>query len=165
MFPKLKITIEKNTSEPFFIAKKQYQNWANLVFEYIKNTLPLYDNIKYYEIHLAIISSSEIHNLNKTYRQIDKPTNVLSFQYFDKIANDDFLAIQQKTSKTIFLGDIFIAPDIVLKEALEQDIPYKIYIKKLLIHGVLHLLGYDHLKDEDAEVMENLEAKLMKFIK
>ncbi len=102
-------------------------------------------------LSLAIVSSGEIRNLNKKFRKKDKPTDVLSFELKDKI----------------YLGEIIICPEVVKKNAKENKITFKKELYKIFIHGILHLLGYDHEKSEkEAQIMEaKQENYLSKFIK
>lgn len=98
------------------------------------------------EVSIVLTNDTEIHELNKKYRNIDKPTNVLSFEL-----DDDIL-----------LGDIYISLDTVFREADELGISVEDHTAHMVVHGVLHLLGYDHIKDEDAIVMESKEIKVLK---
>ncbi|WP_154223716.1 rRNA maturation RNase YbeY [Marinicella rhabdoformis] len=102
------------------------------------------------EICIKIVSAEESQFLNNTYRQKDKPTNVLSFP--SEIP--DFVG-------SPLLGDLAICADVVLQEAQEQNKSVKDHWAHLSIHGCLHLLGYDHIEDEEAETMERLEADLL----
>jgi len=102
---------------------------------------------------LKFVTSEEIQSLNKVYRNIDKPTNVLSF-------GDDL----SKSTKDSFLGDLAICLDVVRREALEQKKQINDHLSHLYIHGVLHLLGYDHANENSALVMEALEKKILSKI-
>lgn len=102
------------------------------------------------EISLRIVETDEIQALNLQYRGKDKPTNVLSFP-------TDFpeeLAIP-------LLGDIVICAKILVDEACEQNKPLKAHWAHILIHGLLHLQGHDHINDTDAQIMESLECEYM----
>ncbi len=101
------------------------------------------------EICLVLTNDEEIKILNSKYRKKDKATNVLSFETGDKF----------------LLGDIVISLDTLLKEATEQNIPLQNHFIHLLCHGVLHLLGFDHITDEQAEIMEGMEIKILKRFK
>jgi probable rRNA maturation factor len=91
------------------------------------------------EISVALIGSEEIHKLNKMYRKKDRPTDVLSFGSIEGFySKDDFI-----------LPEIIICPEEVAKGAEEDKIPFKKELIKVLIHGMLHLLGFDHEKDEE----------------
>ncbi len=98
------------------------------------------------EVSITLTDDNEIHTLNREYRSIDKPTNVLSFEL-----GDDLL-----------LGDIYISLDTVLREAINLGISVEEHVAHMVVHGMLHLQGYDHIKDDEAEIMQALETKLLK---
>lgn len=98
------------------------------------------------EISLVLTNDREIHKLNKQYRGFDKATNVLSFE-----TGDDEL-----------LGDIFISFDTVMREAKSYNKTFEDHSAHMMVHGTLHLLGYDHLNDHDADKMESLEINILK---
>ncbi|MGB4058220.1 MAG: rRNA maturation RNase YbeY [Alphaproteobacteria bacterium] len=102
------------------------------------------------EISIVLADDPFVQNLNKTYRDKDKSTNVLSFPQ-DPTPQDPAPA----------LGDVILAFETVKAEAEEQTKPFNDHLSHLLIHGILHLLGYDHENDADAEEMETLEATLL----
>ena len=104
---------------------------------------------------LAVVMLSNdqsVQELNKTYRGKDKPTNVLSFP-----STESF----QETQGPIHVGDIILAYETVINEAKRDKKPIKQHFSHLVIHGVLHLLGYDHENESQAQIMETLESKLM----
>ncbi|MBR1375988.1 MAG: rRNA maturation RNase YbeY [Cardiobacteriaceae bacterium] len=102
------------------------------------------------ELTVRIVENQEIQELNKTYRHKDYATNVLSFP-----ADLDIPLIPK------LLGDIIIAADVVNNEAREQNKSQENHWTHILIHGFLHLLGYDHIEDNEAEIMENLERQIL----
>ena len=104
------------------------------------------------EISLVLADDDFVHILNRDYRGKDKPTNVLSFENADK----------PPQGQPWLAGDIIIAYQTVLKEAKEQDKTFCAHLAHLLIHGTLHLQGYDHLNARQAKKMESLETKIMK---
>ena len=97
------------------------------------------------EVSVILTNDREIQKINKQYRNINKPTNVLSFELGDDI----------------LLGDIYISFDTVKKEAKAENISVQNHTAHMLVHGVLHLLGYDHINDQDANVMEGKEIKIL----
>lgn len=100
-----------------------------------------------------MLSDNEhIRELNKHHRGMDKPTNVLSFP-----------AARMKTPAGTprFLGDIVIAYETVEREAAEEAKPFENHLSHLVVHGVLHLLGYDHEDEEEAETMESHERQIL----
>lgn len=110
------------------------------------------------EIAIRLTSDNEVHALNRQYRDKDKPTNVLSFPMY---APEELLKLEDERLPEIMLGDIVLARETCLREAAEKDLPVATHATHLIVHGVLHLLGYDHIDDEDAENMEALERRIM----
>lgn len=98
------------------------------------------------EVSITLTDDTEIHALNREYRGMDKPTNVLSFELGDDV----------------LMGDIYISLDTVLREAAAQHKDVAAHITHLVVHGMLHLQGFDHIKDDEAEQMEQREINLMK---
>lgn len=98
------------------------------------------------ELSVALVDDSEIQVLNKTYRNKDRPTNVLSFP---------------DSGPAPILGDIVIALETVTHEAASANIKFGDHFTHMLVHGFLHLQGYDHENDEDAVIMEALEIKIL----
>ena len=98
------------------------------------------------EVSIVLTDDAEIHELNRSYRGMDKPTNVLSFELEDDV----------------LLGDIYISVDTVLREAKDAKITVEEHTAHMVVHGVLHLMGYDHIKDADAKKMEDKEIKILK---
>ena len=102
------------------------------------------------ELTVRIVDTEESQQLNDQYREKNKPTNVLSFPF------------QNPPGITLpLLGDLVICKAVVEKEATEQQVPLISHWAHMLIHGTLHLLGYDHIEDDEAETMESIETKLM----
>ncbi len=95
--------------------------------------------------------------LNRQYRGIDKSTNVLSF------ANcDDKNVFYGRNHKTLFLGDLFFCFEKIQQEAEEYNKTFQDRLKHLFVHGALHLLGYDHIVENDRKVMEKIEEDILK---
>ncbi|MCG6199754.1 rRNA maturation RNase YbeY [Psychromonas antarctica] len=102
------------------------------------------------ELTVRIVDSAESQQLNFQYRHTDKATNVLSFPF------------QNPPGITLpLLGDLVICKQVVENEAKTQGKPLTAHWAHMLIHGTLHLLGYDHISDQEANEMETLETKLL----
>lgn len=104
------------------------------------------------ELTLRLVDADEMQMLNKTYRQQDKPTNVLSFP--SEIPEEIMLECP-------LLGDVIICPSVLEEESIRLKTPLIAHWAHIVIHGVLHLLGYDHIEDHDATIMQALETKLL----
>jgi len=103
------------------------------------------------DLTVRLVEESEIQQLNRDYRNKDKPTNVLSFSF------EDVPGVECE-----YLGDIVICMDVVRNESAQQDKAFESHFAHMVIHGTLHLCGYDHQTDDEAEVMESLENALLK---
>jgi probable rRNA maturation factor len=105
------------------------------------------------ELSIAVVDAEEIAHLNEQYRGIAAPTDVLSFGCDEPCA--------ATSDEPITLGDVIIAPEIAEKQALEIGTTVEAELNLLLVHGVLHLLGYEHDHDEAAEAMQAREQSLL----
>ena len=106
-------------------------------------------DLKNAEVSISLSNDSFVHQLNLEYRNIDRSTNVLSFPL-------PFVDVPMRP-----MGDIVLALETVEKEALEQHKSFEAHLTHLLIHGALHLSGYDHISEEEAVEMESLETQKM----
>ncbi|MTI17900.1 rRNA maturation RNase YbeY [Rhodobacteraceae bacterium RKSG542] len=103
------------------------------------------------EVSLVFSDDDHVQELNRTWRNKDKPTNVLSFPGDDK----------EEPPFGPLLGDIILARQTVEREAQELGIPFEHHLIHLIVHGTLHLFGYDHQFDDEAEEMEGEERKIL----
>ena len=111
------------------------------------------------EISVRLTTDAEVRSLNRQYRGKDRPTNVLSFP----MVQPDLLQTVSQNSDDgeLLLGDIVLAHDVCAAEAGERGISVETHATHLLVHGVLHLLGYDHMDDGEAEAMEEIERQAL----
>lgn len=119
----------------------QFQTWLDAV-------IPQFQEES--EVTIRIVDDAESHELNLTYRGKDKSTNVLSFPFE-----------APPGIELPLLGDLIICRQVVEREAREQDKPLHAHWAHMVIHGSLHLLGYDHIEDDEAEEMEGIETEIM----
>lgn len=110
------------------------------------------------EISVKFGRNDEVQHLNRSYRGKDQPTNVLSFPM---VTPDEIPAINANSDEDVLLGDIILAHQICVSEARERAISVCDHATHLIVHGTLHLLGYDHVEDGAAEIMEALEQAIM----
>ncbi len=109
------------------------------------------------EASVRLTDDAEVHTLNRQFRQKDKPTNVLSFPMIDA---DGFAALANTDDGEVLLGDMVLAAETCIREAAEKQWPVERYAQHLIVHGTLHLLGYDHETGEiEADAMEALERE------
>lgn len=132
------ILIQRRVPPAGVPASASMREWANLALGRVAGDLTL-----------RIVDEAESQELNRRYRHKDKPTNVLSFPY-----DGDMLDIP-------VLGDLVICAPVVQREALEQGKDARAHWAHMVVHGCLHLLGYDHEDDREAEIMENRERELL----
>ena len=129
------------------------------VFAYMEKheKMPLLSGKKPLIVGVCFSNDAEVQYLNRDFRGMDKPTNVLSF------ANIDFAQFDAANLPydEIALGDIIIAYETMEREATAEKITLQAHVGHLLVHGLLHLLGYDHIKDAEAEKMEALEVAIL----
>ncbi|HGG6603103.1 TPA: rRNA maturation RNase YbeY [Salmonella enterica subsp. enterica serovar Warragul] len=119
----------------------QFQRWLDGVIPQFQEEA---------EVTIRLVDEAESHDLNLTYRGKDKPTNVLSFPFEAPPGIEMPL-----------LGDLIICRQVVQQEAQEQSKPLEAHWAHMVVHGSLHLLGYDHIDDDEAEEMESLETEIM----
>ncbi|MFQ1048900.1 rRNA maturation RNase YbeY [Avibacterium paragallinarum] len=134
----LQIATENSENLP---SEQQLQQWATAAVQ-AENLEP--------EITIRIVDKAESQQLNATYRCKDYPTNVLSFPF--ECPEEVELPL---------LGDLVICRQVVEREAAEQGKPLMAHWAHMVVHGCLHLLGYDHIEDDEAEEMESLETEIM----
>lgn len=106
------------------------------------------------ELSICIIDSQKMTQLNHQYRQQNKPTNVLSFP---SALPDEIM----RQLEHPFIGDILICPEVLLLESQEQKKDLEYHWAHIIVHGVLHLMGYDHIEDADAKRMQSLESQIL----
>lgn len=108
------------------------------------------------EVSLSFVDADEMHGLNRTWRDIDKTTDVLSFEC-DSAFDEGIPA-----DEVLELGDIILAPQVIADQAPSFGNSAQDECRLMLVHGMLHLLGYDHIEDDEAEVMEAREDDILR---
>jgi probable rRNA maturation factor len=118
------------------------------------------------ELSISLVSDIQIKRMNLEFRNKDKATNVLSFPSLDEsLVREIGLKKIAKLTKYLFLGDIVISYETVKKESLAQKKKFHNHLTHLILHSILHLIGFDHENEEMAKEMENLEIKILKKLK
>jgi probable rRNA maturation factor len=135
------LDIEIAVDETDIPTEAQFNNWLSVCLTDLNPEV---------EVSLRVVDNDESQQLNRDFRGLDKPTNVLSFPYEDMPGIDNH-----------FLGDIAICAPVVKSEALQQGKSINAHWAHMLIHGTLHLLGYDHLTEHQAVEMESLEKQIL----
>ncbi|XBC37542.1 MAG: rRNA maturation RNase YbeY [Buchnera aphidicola (Meitanaphis microgallis)] len=129
------------SKKSYFPKKLQYLKWVKACFKKTQSN---------FEITIRIVKKSEIKFLNKKYRYKNKTTNILSFP-----------STIHKIIKSSFIGDLVICGDIIKEEAKKNKKKIESHWAHIVIHGTLHLLGYDHKNYYDFKKMKKMEIKIM----
>ena len=108
-----------------------------------------------HDVSFIIVDNEEIHSINKTYRNVDRPTDVITFANIDSV--EDGIPSE--------LGDIFISFEKVYEQATEYNHSPKREFSFLVTHGLLHIFGYDHMNEEDEAIMFSLQDKILDNLK
>ena len=146
---KLSLSLQQSFQSPDLVLKRAY------IKKVVETSLRHIDTQSDCEIGIACVGNDESHKLNLEYRGKDKPTNVLSFP-------SDLPDEMAQVLASFPIGDLVICIPVVLQEALEQNKAALTHFTHMLVHGTLHLMGYDHeTSDEDAEEMEALEIEIL----
>ena len=124
------------------------------VSDFVKFCLQFENAPEESEVSVTYVDSETIHALNRDYRGVDRPTDVLSFECDGAIVEDG--------SEICLLGDIVICPEVCKNQCEDFGNTFEEELRLLTCHGVLHLLGYDHIEDDEAEVMEAKEREILK---
>lgn len=140
------VILQNDFNDPTIPEEKHFQRWVDATINHVHDRIP--NNVN--EVCIRIVDTHESAEMNEKFRQKAGATNILSFP-------SEIDATLPEES----LGDIAICADLVSNEANEQAIPIQDHWAHLTIHGILHLLGYDHINEEDAEVMETLEIQIL----
>lgn len=110
------------------------------------------------EISIRLTDDDEVQMLNAQYRGKDKPTNVLSFPM---VQADLLESLSNSDDGEVLLGDIVLADGVVAREAAERGIMITDHATHLIVHGLLHLVGYDHEQEAEADAMEEMERRAL----
>ena len=146
---KLSLSLQQDFQAAELVLKRGYTK------KVVETTLRFIGTQSDCEMGIACVDNTESHKLNLEYRQKDKPTNVLSFP-------SDLPDEMAQILETFPIGDLVICIPVVLQEAIEQNKAPIEHFTHMLVHGTLHLMGYDHeTSDEDAEEMEALEIEIL----
>ncbi len=137
-----RIDVEVNSSSTKIPSVENIELWITTALQS--------DELNEAEVSVYIVDEPESQELNAQYRNKDKPTNVLSFP----------ADIPDEVGVPL-LGDLVICAPVVEREAQEQGKTLEAHWAHMLVHGTLHLLGYDHIEDDEADVMEALETRLI----
>lgn len=156
----MNIKIEIATELDNWNSKKKINK--KIISDITRNIINRYKNlktIKEVELSVLLTYDKKMLALNSEFRNVGKPTNVLSFP--DLEINWRHLLEFKPDTDYMYLGDIAFGYETVEKESEQKQIDFEDHFKHLLVHAILHLIGYDHVEDEEAEIMEALEIEIL----
>ena len=130
------------------------------ILEEVLTNYPNFNKVQNIVLSILLTNDKRIKKLNQEFRNENSATNVLSFPDLDI----DFSQILEFKPDLdyIYLGDIAFAFETISEEVKKKNIPFLNHFKHLLVHSTLHLLGYDHMNDTEAEIMQDIEVKILK---
>lgn len=140
-----------NNQEAITIDLSQFERDAQTILEYL--------DYADYDLGILLTTNEVMRSYNNEYRGKDKPTDILSFPYHPDLVAGERIIPETDDDKN--LGDIIIAPQFVQDDLERWEQTFEQRMRVLLVHGICHLLGYDHITDEDYVVMHAKEAELL----
>lgn len=126
----------------------------------VQNVLKAEKIIHDVDVYITLTNNNEIHKINKEYRNVDNPTDVLSFPMYER-EEIDFLRKDKVGDEEEILGDIIISIDKVKEQSEEYGHSFERELAYLVTHGMLHLLGYDHMVEDEKKVMREREEEIL----
>lgn len=145
------ITI-KNSQRKIKINIAQLKRDAQIILDAL--------NYSDFDLGIWLTTNKAIQKYNREYRDKDKPTDVLSFPYHPDLKAGKRITAKSEDDKN--LGDLILAPEYIAHDLPKWSTTFEKHLQRLLVHGICHLLGYDHIKDEDYKVMNRKETMLLK---
>ena len=132
--------------------------WHILLHKIIQQVLNDLNVLIKVEVSILLTNDDEIQRLNQEFRNKDKPTNVLSFP---NLTEDELLNANRNSPHPYLLGDLALSFETILKESLAEKKTFLDHFNHLVVHGMLHILGYDHETDDEAESMQEKEIMIL----
>ncbi len=145
----------KNTQRSYSVKIAQIKKQANRIIEFL--------GYKGFDLGIWLTTNKTIRTYNKQYRNKDKPTDILSFPAHPTLKAGERIVSQNKDEKA--LGDLIISVEYVIKDAPQWNQTFESRMTTLLVHGICHVLGYDHEFDHDYDIMNKEETRILEFLK
>lgn len=145
----------KNTQRKININKKEIKTKIEKILEHL--------NYQNFDIGIWFTTNQTIKKYNQKYRNKDKTTDVLSFPYHTELKQGQKIKTKSEEDKN--LGDIIISLERTKSDSIELNKSFKKHLMVLIIHGICHLLGYNHKTEKEFETMQNKEKELLKLVK
>jgi len=143
-------------SEIIFLDIEENEEYLNIVNKVLNSCFESELKNKKLTVNVTLTNPKKIQELNKQYRNIDKATDVLSFPMFEK---EELVNLDNKNY--YILGDIVISIEKVKEQAVEYEHSFERELSYMVVHGFCHLLGYDHIEEEDKKVMRKKEEEIL----
>lgn len=154
MYMNIELTFCNQVDGKFDFYEEYYLSLAKVIFDYLNLNSD-------FVFEVDLVSLATIHQINREYRNIDRPTDVISFAFEDNM--DKKMIANSKFPRD--LGEIFICVDKAYEQSIEYNHSFEREMAFLFTHGLLHLLGYDHIEVEDEKVMFDIQDKIMEIMK
>lgn len=116
-----------------------------------------------FDLFILLVNEPTIHTYNRDYRKQDKPTDIISFPFHPELGAGNQIMPTSPDDQN--LGDIILCPQYILNDLSRWEKSFEDRLQILLVHGICHLLGYDHIVDSDYEIMQKEEARLLAKLK
>ena len=144
-------------------AISELPNEEKLIKEVVSRVLEEEKVLPELDVYITLTNNEEIHKINKEYRDVDRPTDVLSFPMYER---DEIAGLKNDTDDEIekILGDIIVSIEKVREQAEEYGHSFERELAYLVTHGMLHLLGYDHMIEEEKAVMRKREEEILETL-
>lgn len=144
-------------------AISELPNEEKLIKEVVSRVLKEEKVLPEVDVYITLTNNEEIHKINKEYRDVDRPTDVLSFPMYER---DEIAGLKNDTNDEIekILGDIIVSIEKVREQAEEYGHSFERELAYLVTHGMLHLLGYDHMIEEEKAVMRKREEEILETL-
>ena len=137
---------------------EEFDKYEEIYQILMKKTFKKLNIKKDYEVDVNLIDNERIHEINREYRHVDRPTDVISFAFLDHVDGE----VTIKGDIPTLLGEIFISVDKAKEQANAYGHSLLREMSFLFVHGLLHLLGYDHMTKEEETVMFSLQEEILK---
>lgn len=147
----IEMTFSNQIDKQYDSYESYYSSLSKIIFDYLE----IEEDIIF---DVSLVSLDDIHQINKTYRNVDRPTDVISFAFEDNMA---FKCIGMPRT----LGEIIISPEKANQQANEYGHSFTREMAFLFTHGLLHLLGYDHMNEDEEKEMFSIQDKIMEIMK
>lgn len=147
----MKIDFCNETDKPFDYLEEKFNYFANKVHDFLEIK-------KSCIFEVNIIDNEQIHSINRDYRNVDRPTDVISFAFDDNVEGETKI----NNPEFDFLGEIYISYERCSEQAKEIGNSFDKEMCFLFVHGLLHLLGYNHIEEKEAEIMYNIQREIFK---